>query len=233
MAAADYMSDEIEEMVVSGSRIAKVGNFAVNYEIPGGSSVPNDSDEAVTLDLASFRFDTELVTRIVPRASTQAFLTARFTYNESVPLYRSDMRVFVDGVFAGFSEMPTALPKAEVLLPMGQDRRVEVKAESQGGEDGSGGIISRRKTEVTDYVFEITNRRDRPSIVEVLDRIPVARNREIDVDVPRTATQPSERDLDDQPGLIMWHNTLGAGESWRIRHQYTVTYPEKYELVSE
>ncbi len=47
----------------------------------------------------------------------------RFVYNQSVPLYASEMLVFVDDVFAGFSEMPTMLPKAEVLLPMGDFMR--------------------------------------------------------------------------------------------------------------
>lgn len=229
--------ESFEEIVVTGSRLnrrqVETGNFAVNYRIPGLSSVPNDSDDGVSLDLQRFSFATELVTQVVPRESTQAFLAARFTYDRNTPLYGSEMRVFVDGAFAGLSEMPTALPLAEVVLPMGQDRRVEVKAETQGGEGGTSGIIGRRKTEVTDYVFEITNRRDKPSLVEVLDRIPVARNRDIDVEVPRTATPPDERDMDDRPGLFLWRNSVGAGESWQIRHQYTVTYPQRFILIRD
>ena len=237
MAASQAMAeaDTIEEIVVTSMRTggADVGNFAVSYDMPGRSSVPNDADEAVSLDLERFQFEANLVTQVVPRESTQAFLAARFVYDQAVPLYGSEMRVYVDGVFAGFSEMPTALPQAEVLLPMGQDRRVEVKAETQGGEVSRGGIINRKKTEVTDFVFEITNRRNQPSFVEVLDRIPVARNRDIEVDVPRTATTPTETDIDDQPGLVMWQKTLTAGETWRIRHQYTVSYPERYQLIRQ
>ena len=225
--------DQLEEIMVTGSRRANVGNFAVNYEIPGRTSVLNDTGEAITLDLASFEFNANLVTQVVPRESTQAFLAARFSYDQSVPLYASEMRVFVDGVFAGLSEMPDALPGSEILLPMGQDRRLEVRSESQGGEGGSSGFIGRNRTEMTDYMFEITNRRDRPSIVEVLDRIPVARNRDIEVEVPRTATPPDVTDLDDQPGLVQWQKSLAAGEVWRIRHQYTVTYPAKNILIRQ
>lgn len=222
----------LEEVVVTASRIrASVGDFAVNYSIPGRTTVSNDSDEAITLDLERFQFATELVTRIVPRQNTQAFLTARFTYTDSLPLYQSEMRVYVDGVFSGLSEMPTALPQTEVTLPMGQDRRVEVKSEIKGGEDGTRGVIGRRKSEVTDYVFEITNRREKPSVIEVVDRIPVARNRDIDVEVPKSATEPTERDIDDQPGLVIWSKNLDGGESWRIRHQYTVSYPAKMRLI--
>jgi uncharacterized protein (TIGR02231 family) len=224
---------ELQEIVVTGSRVprADVGNFAVNYDIPGRIDLSNDSDEGVTIDLASFSFDAELVTQVVPRESTQAFLAARFVYDRTLPLYGSAMTVFVDGAFAGNTEMPTALPQAEVVLPMGQDRRVEVSAQTQGGQDSRGGIINKRKTEATDYVFEITNRRAAPSYVEVMDRYPVARNKSVDVEVPRTATAPD--DLNDQPGLVLWKKTLGPGEVWRIRHQYDVSYPANMVLSRE
>ncbi|MDH5621362.1 MAG: mucoidy inhibitor MuiA family protein [Gammaproteobacteria bacterium] len=225
----------LEEVVVTGTRVARadVGNFAVNYDIPGRISLANDSDEGVTLDLANFQFVAELVTQVVPRNSTQAFLAARFIYDRTLPLYGSGMTVFVDGAYAGNTEMPTALPQAELLLPMGQDRRIEVDAQTQGGEDRQDGIISKRKTEATDYVFVITNRRAAPSYVEVMDLYPVARNKSVDVEVPRTATVPDERDVDNEPGLILWKKTLGPGETWRIRHQYTVSYPADMVLVRE
>lgn len=225
----------LEEVVVTGNRVARtdVGNFAVNYDIPGRISLANDSDEGVTMDLANFQFIAELVTQVVPRESTQAFLAARFTYDRTLPLYGSDMTVFVDGAFAGNTEMPTALPQAEVVLPMGQDRRIEVEAQTQGGEDRQDGIINKRKTEATDYVFVITNRRSAPSYVEVMDLYPTSRNKSVDVEVPRSATVPDERDIDDEPGLILWKKTLGPGETWRIRHQYTVSYPANMVLIRE
>jgi len=211
----------------------ETGNFAVSYNIPGTATVLNDADEAVTLELAQYGFDTTLVTQVVPRRSTEAFLVARFRYDENEPLFASRMAVYVDSVFAGYTQMPTALPQSEVSLPMGQDRRIAVKVESQGGEGGESGIISRRKVEATDYLFEITNRRQAPSLVEVLDLIPVARNSDIEVDVPRSATVPDERNIDDRPGLVRWRKTLGAGDSWRIRHQYTVSYPADAILVHQ
>ena len=226
--------DSLEEIVVAGSREpVNVGNFAVSYNIPGRATVHNDTDEAVTLDLARYAFDTTLVTQVVPRRSMEAFLAARFTYDQNVPLFASRMTVYVDGTFAGYTEMPTALPNAEVSLPMGQDRRIEVKSESQGGEGGKSGLISKRKTEVTDFIFEITNRRSEDSYVEVLDLVPVARNRDIEVTVPRSATAPDESNIEDQPGLVKWKKKLGAGETWRIRHQYTVSYPADYVLVRQ
>jgi len=221
----------LEEMVVAGA-IARpdVSAFAVNYPVPGRSSVSNDRDEPVSINLAQFEFNVELVTRVVPRQSTQAFLLAKFVYDQALPLQSSKMTVYVDGVYVGETQMPTALRQAEMELPMGRDRRVEVRLESQGGEKGKQGIISKRKSESTDYVFEVINRRSTVSQVEVLDLYPVARNSDIEVTVPRSATPPDERDIDDQPGLVLWRKSLATGETWRIRHQYEITYPAKSVL---
>ncbi|NOX70221.1 MAG: mucoidy inhibitor MuiA family protein [Gammaproteobacteria bacterium] len=223
--------EALEQIVVTGQRAqTDVGGFAVSYRVPGRSDITNDSEEPISIDLTQFEFTTDLVTQVVPRESTQAYLAARFTYDASLPLYGSTMTVYVDGTYVGETRMPTALPQAELMLPMGQDRRVEIRVQTQGGERGKQGIVNKRKSEATDYLFEIINHRGLASEVEVFDFYPVARNRTIEVTVPRSATTPDERDIDDKPGLIVWRKTLDAGATWRIRHQYTVTYPARSVL---
>ncbi|ANO51161.1 mucoidy inhibitor MuiA family protein [Woeseia oceani] len=220
------MADSMEEMLVASEKVtSRVGNYAVTYDVPGRVSVSNNSDETQSFDVTAFDTAVKLVTRIVPRNGDQAYLAARFLYDGSVPLYESGLRVYVDGAYAGASTMPTALPQTEVTVPMGQDRRVEVKVVDQGDVTGRGGIVSRRKTETTNYIFEIANRRQSETLVEVVDRYPVPRNKDIEVDVARNSTAPTETSFNDQPGVILWRKALEPNESWRIQHQYTVTYP--------
>jgi len=231
MAGPDSTLAMMAEVSAPDSRSrAQVSGFAVNYPVPGSVDISNDRDEPVSIDLAQFEFDAELITRVVPRQSTQAFLLAKFVYDQSLPLHGSTMTVYVDGVYVGQTQMPSALPQAEMELPMGRDRRVEVRVESQGGEKGRQGVISKRKSESTDYVFEIINRRATASLIEVMDLYPVPRDRDIEVSVPRSATPPDERNIDDRPGLVLWKKSLDAGETWRIRHQYEITYPAKSML---
>lgn len=224
---ADEDAMLLEEVVVSGARPARIdaGNFAVNYEVPGRVSVSNTVDDAIVVDLAMQQLAAELVTQVVPRESDQAFLAARLSYDGTVPLYGGQMAVYVDGVFSGNTAMPGAQPGETIVLPMGQDRRVSVKVENQGGLGGVSGVISKRRSEVTDYLFEITNRRSTPSFIEVTDLYPVSRNDDVEVDVPKTATAPDEQDIKDRPGVVVWKKTLEPGETWRIRHQYTISYP--------
>ncbi|MFK7915233.1 MAG: DUF4139 domain-containing protein, partial [Pseudomonadales bacterium] len=230
----------VEEVIVTSSRAssapaptqpaADVSNFAVTYSVPGKVTVANDADDDQLFDLSRDQFQTQLLTQIVPRQSTGAYLAARFTYDKAVPLYSSDMRIYVDGVYAGASQMPNALPQAEVTLPMGRDRRIEVAVTDQGGQRGKEGLIGKRKTEVTDYLFEITNRRAQATEVEVFDRYPVPRDKSISIEIPRKATKPTEDDLNNEPGLIVWRKRVAGGASWQINHQFEVSYPASERL---
>ncbi|MEM8982329.1 MAG: DUF4139 domain-containing protein [Pseudomonadota bacterium] len=227
--AADEM---VEEIIVTGSRLADtdVGNYAVNYTIPGTVSIANTADDT-TFDLSTFRFNANLVTTLVPLESTDAFLQARFTYTESVPLYGSRMRIYVDGTFAGWSSLQTALPGADVTIPMGRDRRVDLQVRPQAADTDRRGLINRRRFETTHSLYEITNRRATPTLVEVWDRYPIAEDRDIRVEIDKTATTPTETNVDDEPGIIKFSRQLDAGESWSIRQRYTVSYPQKRRLV--
>lgn len=225
----------IEEVVVAADSgvTAQVAPYAVTYTVPGRVTIPNETDDARSFEVARYGYDARLVTKLMPRLSTDAYLTVVVRHDDRAPLYAAPMGVYVDGNYVGQTEMPTLLPGAEATLPMGPDRRVQLVVRDQGGEKTESGIIGRRRVEPTDYLFEITNRHEREVAVEVHDRYPVARNDEIEVEVPRSATPPDARDLDDRPGVVVWRKRLAAGESWRIRHQYQVSYPANMALVSE
>ena len=220
----------LEEVVVTAN-IARPNRYAATYRASGRADIANSADREQSIPLAEHRFGVALVTRATPRQEARAYLTARFTLDSDTPLFGGPMRVFVDGAYAGLAELPELLPGAEAVLPMGVDRQVEVLATDQGGEKASEGFISSRNAELTDYLFEIVNRHSRASSVEVIDYYPVPRDERINVTVPRGATPPDEKNLDDRPGVLAWRKELGPGESWRIVHQYEVSYPKDAELT--
>lgn len=231
----------LEEVVVSASRASAPapiaaptwsGTFAMNFPIPGRISISNNDDESQRFDLKSYEFPAELVTQIVPRQKTEAFLTAKLVNTGGDPLYSSSMNVFVDGVFMGEAMMPSLLPGAEVNLPMGQDPRIEVKVVDQGGKDAKSGVFKKQRIEAMDLVYQITNRRPGAALVEVRDAYPVAKNRDIKIEQADNATPPTVEDEDKQAGVMVWRKSVEAGETWSIRYAYTLTYPADERLVS-
>ena len=205
----------------------------VSYSPPERASISNSADQAHTVPLAEYGHRVELVTRITPRQSAEAFLTARISNESDLPLVAGTMRVFIDGAYVGRSSFPELLPGAETVLPMGPDRKIDVLAIDQGGEKGSQGILSSRTTELTNFLFEIVNRHSTPTEIEVLDYYPVSRDERIEVTVPRGATPPESRDFEERPGVIAWRKQLEPGENWRIVHQYEVSYPGNTVLAAQ
>ncbi|RBP53486.1 mucoidy inhibitor MuiA family protein [Arenicella xantha] len=226
----------LEEVVVSGSKRAEPtwsGNYAMNFPIAGRVTVTNNSNETQRYDLKSFSFNTQLVTKVVPQKDDKAYLAARLTHDGSTPLYASEMLIYVDGVFMGEAYMPAILPGAEVTLPMGQDPRIEVTVVDQGAQDGESGVFKKQRTDAVDLLFEIVNRRASQATIEVRDAYPVAKNKSIKIEMSDSATSPTVRDEDDQAGVVMWRKDLPAGETWKIRYGYSLSYPADRRLVNE
>jgi len=225
-------SGMLEEVIVTASKVKDSwsGSYSLNYPIAGLVTVNNDADQEQQYDLQKFEFNASLVTQIVPRESTQAYLAARFTNDGNTPLYTSEMLVYVDSVLMGEATMPNILPGSEVTLPMGQDRRIEVKVVDRGGVGGDGGIIKKQRKEVTDLVFEITNRRSVSSSIEVRDAYPVSKNRAVKVAIIDGATPPTEPNENDKAGVAVWRKQLGSGETWKINFGYSVTHPAEREV---
>ena len=220
----------LEEIVVTGVSVSP-NRYAVIYQASERADVANDSDQEQSVPLTGYRFTVALVTRTTPRKNDSAYLTARFTQDSETPLFSGPMRVFVDGAYAGLAELPELLPGADAVLPMGPDRQVEVLVIDKGGEKGSEGFFASRNSELTDFLFDIVNRHSRATSVEVIDYYPVPRDERVEVSVPRGATAPDEKDLDDRPGVLAWRKELKSGERWRIVHQYEVSYPEDTTLA--
>ncbi len=220
-----FASDSgIEEVVVTAAPRSE-NPYSIVYRASDRTDVINSTDQAQAVPLGEYRLGVSLVTRVTPRQDARAYLTARFTHDGETPLFAGPMRVFVDGTFAGVSDLPDLLSQSEATLPMGPDRQLEVTVVDQGGEKGRAGLLNARNTQLTDFLFDIANRHAREIDLEVVDFYPVPRDERIEVSVPRSATAPDEQDLDDRPGVVVWRKALGPGERWRIVHQYEVNYP--------
>mgnify|MGYP003149865963 CR=1 FL=1 len=64
----------------------------------------------------------------------------------------------------------------------------------------------------------------------MLDQIPVSRNEQITVEVPRQATPADETDVDGKAGLMLWRRELAPQETAVIRHYYDIRHPQDIDI---
>ena len=100
-----------------------------------------------------------------------------------------------------------------------------------GNSKGERGLIGRRQQVSSEHLFDIANRSPVATMIEVFDRYPTAVNDDVEVTIPRTATPPTDRDVEDRPGVVVWRKTLDAGATWQITHAYEMSYPVGRTLV--
>lgn len=220
-------SDDLQEVVVSGVKRTPAwsGTYSQNFPIAGRIDVSNNQDETQRYDLEVFEFSVKLVTQITPIQSTQAYLSARFTHEGKNPIYGNQMLVYVDEVLMGAANMPTILPGAEVTLPMGVDRRIEVSVDNLGGVGGNAGIVQKQIKDSTDLVFEIINRRASTAVIEVRAVYPVSKNKALKIKIGDKATPPNDANADGNKGVALWQKQLVSGETWKINYSYSRTRP--------
>ena len=116
--AGQILADGVEEIVVTGSRIApsnsvEVSDFSVDYSIPGRVTLSSNADNASSFDIDSYDADIKLVTTVIPVSSTLPFLEGKFTHAADAPIQRSRVRVYLDGAFVGVSDKSSVRPGEE------------------------------------------------------------------------------------------------------------------------
>jgi uncharacterized protein (TIGR02231 family) len=201
------------------------GEFAAAYRIPGEAKVPSDNQPHKFV-ISERPFAAELAVHSVPKIAPQAYLTAEIAYDGEEPLLPGPVSVFRDGAFVGSSAMPMLRPGEDVKLSFGVDDKVRIDYRLETGQRSSEGLINKHQRLERRYLIEVTNHHARPMEITVLDQLPVPQDERIEVELLRTTTQVSERDLEKRKGVLAWRATYEPGETRTIRFGYAVTYPE-------
>ena len=211
------------------SPVVEATQYLVNFEIPGRVSIAADRQPQI-LPIDQREGEVVLAIRAVPEVDTNAYLEARFTLDSTEPLQAGIMQFYRDGAFIGRRQVPTFLPQDEVNLPFGQDERVRVEVFPEQEESRDGGTFRRTAIEDRRVRYQVTSFHSQPVDLEVLARIPIAQNEDIEVEIHDQATPFDEQDVEGNRGVLMWQRRAQSGEPIEIRHYYSIRYPDDERL---
>jgi uncharacterized protein (TIGR02231 family) len=247
-------SSEMEEIVVTGLRSSRnwrnrtaqekpepeeVGEFhdaeitatefISDYRVPGRVTVASDRQTRI-YPIGEIVMDTELVARAVLSAEHAARLEANFKYASELPIDSGKVQLYRDDAFVGFAVVRTILPGSDVRMPFGIDERIKVVVHDEGAGSGRRGVFNNKRLLESKRTFEVTSFHATALPVEVIDRIPVAKNSDIKVEVLDGSTPPTIADLDGKKGVMLWKLAGTPRKTESIHHYYSVRYPRDLEL---
>ncbi|OAG28503.1 DUF4139 domain-containing protein [Thermodesulfatator autotrophicus] len=182
-----------------------------------GINLPSGSPTAVTLEEETLK--TEKILLEVPLyAVSKAFFRADLIPDKSFP--RLKARFYLDDALVGKGNIGPLNPGIKSHLYFGQAPLLEVKREVL--KDIKGDSLFGKKTRLRELKTQLTNHYKRPFEIEVIDRVPVSRKKE--VKIKAYANPPwAEKHPD---GKVIWRFKLAPQERQEIFFKIEIKRPK-------
>lgn len=218
------------EVVEERSAVAEIGAFQALFRIPGRVSL-GAGEGARSLRIASATVAPELLVRAAPVVNETSYLEATFKQTEEAPLLPGRVSLYRDGTYVGRGQMALAQKDETVNLGFGGDEQVKVSRAVLRKSDSTTGLIASSKTDEREFKIMVRNGHAAPVKMTIEEQLPVAENTEIQVEMLPSSTQPTQRDVRDQRGVMAWTMDIPAGETREIKFGWRVRWPTDKSVV--
>ena len=212
---------------------ASRGLFDVVYSAAGTADVPSSGrPHRVTLLTAEAPATPRFVT--VPREATEVYRRADVANPFGVPLLTGPVEVLIDGALVALTRLSYTDRGGVLSIGLGVEERVRV-ARNTRIDEGTAGLLGGSATIDHSVTVDLASSLGRKIVVELLDRLPVSDDKDVEIKLLASQPQPqpySQADLG-QPVRkgLRWEVEVPAGGKAKAEWRYRVTLPSKMEVV--
>lgn len=199
--------------------------LSAEFVIPNKQIIKSDGKTQI-LPLESYELDTEYIYHTVPKKDKGVYLLAKISNWGKYNLVSGTANLFFEGAYVGKSYINTNVTSEELLLSLGRDNNITVNRESLQ-EFTSSKFVGSNKKESFGYEITIKNKKNTSIDLEILDQIPVSRNKNIEVEL----LEKSNAEFDSEIGKILWKLKINSGETKTVKLNYSVKYPKKDTVI--
>lgn len=197
--------------------------FEATFAVPGRVTVAGNGD-AKRVMLATDEQEPVLTCRTVAKLDPRAYLYAKLTFANGVPLLPGQVYLFRDGTFVGTGAVPLLSPGEEHDLGFGLDDQVKVRHAIVEEKRGESGLISSSHTDMRNFRIVVKNMHERPINLVVIDQIPVSVHQDIKIE-PAGRDKPSKVNIDDKRGVMSFEAKLEPDEEKVLEFGYRISWP--------
>lgn len=219
-AAAPVAEGEAAEVAA-----ASFDGLSVSYRAPAPVSVATGADN-LRLMLGTLETRADVVAQAVPMVDQTAFVVARLVNDTAeIVLPTAEARFYLDGSYVGqrWQGMIAAGDTADLSFgPIDGLRLTRILRERN---EGDRGLITRSNEMTETVALRIENLTDISWPLRVIDRVPVSEQEDLVIDWS-ASPEPTERDVEDQRGILAWEFDLPAGATRDIDLRSRLRWPE-------
>ena len=187
---------------------------AVSFVLPRTVTVPSNATESQITPIASIKASAEQYLIAVPMLTDRVFVHSEVTNKSDYILLPGQASIFHGGDYVGKTSLSTISPNETFALDLGIESSVLATRTLVEKVTSSTGLFGSGKQTLYDFQIKVSNGNKEPIEIQVFDRIPISRNKEIEV-LLKNLSSPLSNDANylktKRPqGILRWDLTIPA-----------------------
>jgi uncharacterized protein (TIGR02231 family) len=224
----DAVQMNMLEVAVEESIMDEYQNYAqvistdinIVYKIAGKQSISgNGKAKILTMDVK--KISSRFVYHAVPKLNEQVYLLAYIPNWHTLSLIDGNAAIYLQDAFIGNIYINSRYTGEEYPLSFGIDNRISIKRIKKQDFSSENKLASEKKEKLT-YEFVIRNNLATDIEVEVLDQIPISKNKNVKV----ILEDKGDGEYIENIGLVKWMVPVSAGKSNTVKLSYELRYPK-------
>lgn len=213
----------LDEVIITAADAPEESSddLITNFELPKPQDILADGqDNIVTVDEQDVPATYEY--HAVPKLEPAVFLLAKVTDYGRFNLLPGVANIFYQDTYIGQTSVNPQTVADTLLLSLGRDEQITVKRVQPKDFTERRKVFSNTIKETYTYEIALKNNKSIPVQVEILDQVPVSRQKEIVVELE----DHEGATYNEEFGKLKWKVEVPGNQSKRVRFTYTVKYPK-------
>jgi uncharacterized protein (TIGR02231 family) len=225
--SAARLDDEGVADIIATASGDEAMEVAAIFDVALSQSIPSDGEEHIVRVQES---DMKAIYEYhsVPKIDPAAFLLAKITDYGQYHLLPGRASIFYQDTYVGQSMIDPRTVGDTLLLSLGRDEAITIKRTKPVDVKSEKKIIGDTKKEVIEYEITIKNNKRAPISIEILDQVPISRQKEIEIEVDEKKLSNAE--YNSTYGKLLWKVNIEGNSSKKIRFGYTLKYPKNQTI---
>jgi uncharacterized protein (TIGR02231 family) len=196
-------------------------NFTEVFDLKESQTVLNNT-KAQVMEYKTQDIPSVYEYHSVPKLDPSVFLLAKITDYGKYNLVNGNANIFYKDTYIGQSYIDTKNTGDTLLLSLGRDEDISIKRLKPTDLKSEKKFFSDSRKERLGFEIVVKNNKSIPIEIEILDQIPVSRNKEIVV----TLDEKGGADYNETYGKLSWKLKIPERKNKTVRFEYSVKSPK-------
>jgi len=225
---------ELQEFQRQMAVISRTEGISVTYDLPGRLTLPSRSDQQL-VSIASITAKADFTLIATPLLTDFVYLQGNLLNDSQTILLPGQASMFRDGEFVGKSQLPQVTIGETFTAGFGIDSQVQVVRELENKKTR---IQGGNRIDTYDYRLALSNYKNTPVELQLLDRLPYTDDNSIKIELAKTEPELSTDSeflrTAKKKGILRWDMKLKPNTVEKdvtiVKYNFTMEYDRNMQI---